>query len=147
MKAVVQRVSQAQVNVAGDTVAEIAAGYLVLIGIGRDDTDKTLAWMARKLTTLRVFGDTDGRMSLGLDDVDGQILVVSQFTLYGDAKKGTRPSFDRSCPPERARELYDRFVGMLEALMPGRIQSGEFQAMMDVSLVNSGPVTILVEKE
>jgi len=147
MKAVVQRVSRAEVKVAGDTVAEIATGYLVLIGIGRDDTDETLAWMARKLTTLRVFGDEDGRMSLGLVDVDGQILVVSQFTLYGDVKKGTRPSFDRSAPAERARELYDRFVGRLEALMPGRIQSGEFQAMMDVSLVNVGPVTILVEKE
>lgn len=146
MRAVVQRVSRASVEVDGEVIGAIDRGYLVLAAIGRDDTDDTLRWMARKVATLRIFGDEEGRMSVGLDGVDGCVLVVSQFTLYGNVGKGTRPSFDRSAPPEVAREMFDRFVEYLREELPGRVETGSFQAMMTVSLVNDGPVTIVIEK-
>ncbi|HEU4928497.1 MAG TPA: D-aminoacyl-tRNA deacylase [Candidatus Krumholzibacteria bacterium] len=146
MRAVVQRVAQASVRVDGRDVARIGRGFLVLAGFAKSDTPATISWTARKVTSLRIFEDESGRMSLALDAVDGEMLVVSQFTLYGDVGKGARPSFDDSAPPEEARAMYERFVDELRALLPGRVHTGEFQASMQVSLVNDGPVTILVEK-
>jgi D-tyrosyl-tRNA(Tyr) deacylase len=147
MKAVIQRVGSASVNVGGDTVGSIERGFLALVGFGRDDTEDTLAWMARKIVSLRIFEDETGRMTLPLSAVDGRILVVSQFTLYGDCRKGARPSFDKSAGPEEAHEMYDRFVELIEKEAPGRIESGVFQEMMKVELVNDGPVTLVIEKE
>ncbi len=151
MKTVVQRVSRASVTVDGREVGSIGRGFLVLAGFHRDDGDKELSWMARKVVSLRVFEDVESarnaRMTLSLDAVDGKILVVPQFTLYGDCRKGARPSFDKSATPDDARRLYERFVELLEAETPGRIETGEFQAMMEVSLVNEGPVTLVIEKE
>jgi D-tyrosyl-tRNA(Tyr) deacylase len=147
VKTVVQRVSEAAVSVDGREVASIGRGFLVLAGFHRDDGEAELAWMAHKIASLRVFEDDDGRMSLALDAVDGSILVVSQFTLYGDCRKGARPSFDKSAAPEDARRMYERFVDLLEGEVPGRVRTGEFQAKMDVSLVNDGPVTLAIERE
>jgi D-tyrosyl-tRNA(Tyr) deacylase len=147
MRVVLQRVSEASVTVDGARVARIGRGYLVLAGFSRDDTDETLRWMARKVTTLRVFEDDEGRMSRSLEAIDGRLLVVSQFTLYGNCNKGTRPSYDKSASAEDARSLYERFVSMVEQEAPGRVETGEFQAKMEVALVNDGPVTIVIEKE
>lgn len=147
MRVVLQRVSEASVSVDGSQVARIGRGYLVLAGFSRDDNDATLRWMARKVTTLRVFEDGEGRMSQSLEAVDGRLLVVSQFTLYGNCNKGTRPSYDKSASAEDARELYGRFVAMVEEEAPGRVETGEFQARMKVALVNDGPVTIVIERE
>jgi D-tyrosyl-tRNA(Tyr) deacylase len=147
VRVVVQRVSEASVRVGGRDVGRIARGFLVLAGFAKSDDDAVLGWMARKVATLRVFEDGEGRMNLPIDAVDGSILVVSQFTLYGDCRKGARPGFDRSAPPDVARDLYGRFVTMLEAHAPGRVATGEFQATMSVSLVNEGPVTLVIEKE
>lgn len=147
MRVVVQRVSEASVAVDGRAVASIGRGFLVLAGFHRDDDGDVLAWMARKVASLRVFEDDEGRMSNGLDAVDGGVLVVSQFTLYGDCRKGARPSFTHSAPPEAARELYETFVACLQDELPGRVATGEFQAMMKVSLVNDGPVTLIIERE
>jgi D-tyrosyl-tRNA(Tyr) deacylase len=147
MKAVVQRVSSASVMVAGDTAGSIERGFLALVGFGRDDTDESLAWMARKIVSLRIFEDDSGRMTLPLSAVDGRILVVSQFTLYADCRKGARPGFDKSAGPEEAREMYGRFVELIETQAPGRIESGVFQEKMTVELVNDGPVTLIIEKE
>jgi len=140
-------VSEASVTVDGGEVARIGRGYLVLAGFSRDDNDETLRWMARKVTTLRVFEDDEGRMSQSLVAVDGRLLLVSQFTLYGNCNKGTRPSYDKSASADDARALYERFVSMVEEEAPGRVKTGEFQAMMQVSLVNDGPVTIVIEKD
>ena len=142
----VQRVSEASVRVDGHDIARIGRGFLVLAGFARADTRATIEWTARKVASLRVFEDQTGRMSLSLDAVDGHVLVVSQFTLYGDVNKGARPSFDDSAPPDVARDLYEQFVAALRSLLPDRVHTGEFQAAMQVSLVNDGPVTILVEK-
>ncbi|MCI0451708.1 MAG: D-aminoacyl-tRNA deacylase [Candidatus Latescibacteria bacterium] len=147
MRAVVQRVAEASVRVDGREVARIGRGFLVLAGFSRADTPATIAWTARKVASLRVFEDQSGRMALSLEAVDGHVLIVSQFTLYGDVGKGARPSFDDSAPPDAARALYDDFVAALRAALPERVHTGEFQAAMQVSLVNDGPVTILVEKE
>lgn len=147
MRAVVQRVSSASVEVDGRVVGAIGRGFLVLAGFGRDDNGETVAWMARKVVSLRIFEDADGRMSLPLSAVDGRLLVVAQFTLYGDCRKGARPGFDRSAPPDEAKRLYRRFVERIEAEAPGRVETGSFQAHMQVSLVNDGPVTLIIEKE
>lgn len=146
MRAVVQRVAEASVHVDGREVARIGRGFLVLAGFAKRDTRDTVAWTARKVASLRVFEDDAGRMSLALPAVDGHVLVVSQFTLYADVTKGARASFDESAPPDAARALYEEFVAALEALLPGRVRTGVFQAKMRVALVNDGPVTILVEK-
>lgn len=147
MRVVVQRVNEASVAVEERTVASISRGFVVLAGFRRDDTEAELAWMARKVASLRVFEGADGNMTDSLAAVNGDILVVSQFTLYGNCRKGARPSFDKSAPPEAAHELYDRFVKLVEAEAPGRVETGEFQAMMKVSLVNDGPVTLVIERE
>ena len=145
MRVVVQRVSRAAVRVDGETVGAIGRGFVVLAGFAPGDAEPALAWMADKLAGLRVFGDAEGKMNLAVGDVGGAMLVVSQFTLYGDASKGRRPSFIDAAPPEQAEALYDRFV----ALLRGRgvqVETGRFRAMMDVELVNDGPVTLLLER-
>ena len=145
MRAVVQRVSRAAVRVGDETVGAIARGFVVLAGFAPGDDEPVLAWMADKLAGLRVFGDAEGKMNLGIQDVGGAMLVVSQFTLYGDASKGRRPSFIGAAPPEQAEALYDRFVTLLRE-RGVRVETGRFRAMMDVELVNDGPVTLLLER-
>jgi D-tyrosyl-tRNA(Tyr) deacylase len=147
MKVVVQRVKEASVTVDGEEVGRIGRGFLALVGFGRGDEEDTLKWMARKIVSLRIFEDESGRMSLPLSAVEGRILVVSQFTLYGDCRKGARPGFDKSAAPEDAKNLYGRFIELISAEAPGKIESGVFQEMMQVSLVNDGPVTLVIEKD
>jgi D-aminoacyl-tRNA deacylase len=146
MRIVLQRVSRAEVRIAGRIAGQIDRGFLLLAGFNRDDNEEALAWMADKVIGLRLFGDAEGKMNLGLEDVSGGILVVSQFTLYGDARKGRRPSFIDAAPPDIAIPLYERFVSLLRARAPGIVATGEFGAMMDVELVNDGPVTLILEK-
>jgi D-tyrosyl-tRNA(Tyr) deacylase len=145
VRAVVQRVSRAAVRVDGETVGAIGCGFVVLAGFAPSDGEPTLAWMAEKLAGLRVFGDAEGKMNLGIAEVGGAMLVVSQFTLYGDASKGRRPSFVGAAPPGQAQALYDRFVGLLRE-RGVRVETGRFGAMMDVELVGDGPVTLLLER-
>src|SRR5439155_2308111 len=148
MRVVLQRVSRAEVRVAGRVTGTIGVGFLVLAGFAPGDTEATLAWMADKILGLRVFADTEGKMNLGLADVGGALLVVSQFTLYGDAHKGRRPSFVDAAPPGIAIPLYDRFLALLREKGGSalRVETGEFGAMMEVELVNDGPVTLLLDK-
>lgn len=147
MRVVLQRVSRVAVRVDGKTVGEIGRGFLVLAGFAPTDTDAALEWMADKILGLRLFGDAEGKMNRDLAEVGGGVLVVSQFTLYGDARKGRRPSFIDAAPPEIAIPLYERFVVMLKEKAGGiPIATGEFGAMMEVELVNDGPVTLLLEK-
>ena len=131
----------------GRVTGKIGTGFLILAGFAPGDTDETLAWMAEKLLSLRIFGDAEGKMNLGVGDVGGGVLVVSQFTLYGDASKGRRPSFIGAAPPDVAIPLYEKFVALLREKGGGiPVQTGEFGAMMDVDLVNDGPVTLILEK-
>jgi D-tyrosyl-tRNA(Tyr) deacylase len=144
VRAVIQRVTRASVAVAGEVVSEIGPGLVVLVGVGRDDGPTDAAYLASKVQGLRVFGDDDGRMNRSVADVGGAALVISQFTLFGDVRKGRRPSFVEAAEPERARELYEALIGGLRALgVP--VETGVFQADMAVSLVNDGPVTILID--
>src|ERR1041384_4548965 len=139
VRVVLQRVSKAAVRVGGATLGSIGVGYLVLAGFAPTDTDATLDWMAEKILGLRLFGDTEGKMNLDLDEAQGALLVVSQFTLYGDAHKGRRPSFTAAAPPAVALPLYERFIALLKERSGGiRIETGAFGAMMDVELVNDG---------
>jgi D-tyrosyl-tRNA(Tyr) deacylase len=147
MKTVVQRVSRAFVEVDGEKVGQIGRGLLVLAAFKAGDNDDVLRWMAKKISTLRIFEDDDGKMNLELVEVDGGILVVSQFTLYGDCRKGKRPSFVESAPPDVADERYNRFVEILREETRCDVQTGVFQAHMNVVLENDGPVTVLIEKE
>jgi D-tyrosyl-tRNA(Tyr) deacylase len=144
VRAVVQRVSQAAVDVEGDRVAQIGAGLLVLLGVSLDDTAGDADRLAEKVRKLRIFDDAEGRLNEPLGD--REVLCVSQFTLYGDARKGRRPSFIDAAPPEVAIPLYERFVARLRILAPGPVATGEFGAMMDVELVNDGPVTLWLER-
>ena len=145
MRAVVQRVTSAKVQIGGETVAEIGRGFVILVGVARDDTEETAHWLARKCAGLRVFEDEHGMMNLGLADVGGAAIVVSQFTLYGDCEKGKRPSFSSCAPPEVAKPLYEAFVAALRA--EGiQVETGVFQAKMLVEIANDGPVTLIVEK-
>lgn len=145
MRVLLQRVSSASVTVSGRVTGQIARGYLLLVGFTHDDDAAKLEWMADKVHGLRLFADAEGKMNLGLDDVGGQVLVVSQFTLYGDAQKGRRPSFIDAARPEVAIPLYERFVALLRE-RGLHVETGEFGAMMDVALVNDGPVTLWLEK-
>ena len=144
MRAVVQRVSQASVTVDNQVVGAIGRGFLVLLGVTHADGEAEAAWLARKIAGLRIFEDEDGKFNRALADVDGAVLVVSQFTLYGDARKGRRPSFTEAARPEQAEPLCDRFVELLRAEGIA-VETGVFGAMMAVSLVNDGPVTLLLD--
>jgi D-aminoacyl-tRNA deacylase len=144
MRAVVQRVSRAVVTVNGEIVGQIGLGLLILLGIGGNDTEGDAIYLAEKIASLRVFEDGQGKMNVSLPDIGGSMLVISQFTLYGDVRRGKRPSFDGAAAPEKARELYEFFVGRIRA--DGlRCETGGFQEMMRVELVNEGPVTILLD--
>jgi D-tyrosyl-tRNA(Tyr) deacylase len=146
MRAVVQRVSSARVEVDGQVTGSIGRGLLVLLGVGQGDTEKQAQWLAEKTAGLRIFEDAEGKMNLSVADVGGSVLVVSQFTLYGDCRKGRRPSFTDAAPPDLAGQLYQVFVNHLRALdIP--VETGVFQAKMLVHLVNEGPVTIWVDTE
>jgi D-tyrosyl-tRNA(Tyr) deacylase len=144
MRAVIQRVTSASVSVAGAEIARIGNGMLALVAVAADDTQDVLEWMAKKIVELRVFDDADGRLNRSLLDVHGQLLVVSQFTLYGDCRKGRRPSYSDAAPPARAQEIYDRFVQVVRQWVPD-VQTGQFQATMEVELTNSGPVTLIID--
>ncbi len=146
MRIVLQRVSRAEVRIGGRTAGRIGRGFLLLVGLRADDTEEKLRWMAEKVIGLRLFPDAAGKMNLGLEDVGGGLLVVSQFTLYGDARKGRRPSFIEAAPPDIAVPLYERFVQLLRERAPGPVETGEFGAMMEVELVNDGPVTLILER-
>ena len=144
MKAVIQRVSAARVEVDGDTVGSIDRGILVLLGVERGDQERDADWLARKIVELRIFEDQTGKMNLSLQEIGGEILAVSQFTLAGNCTKGRRPSFDTAAPPDEGKRLYDYFVARVrETGAP--VATGIFQADMQVSLVNDGPVTFILE--
>jgi D-tyrosyl-tRNA(Tyr) deacylase len=145
MRILLQRVSRAEVRVDGRVVGSIGRGFCLLVGFTHSDTEAQCTWMADKVAGLRLFADAEGKMNLGLEDVGGAILVVSQFTLYGDAAKGRRPSFVDAARPETAIPLYERFIALLRE-RGYTVATGEFGAMMDVELVNDGPVTLWLEK-
>jgi D-aminoacyl-tRNA deacylase len=144
MRAVVQRVSRAKVTVDQQTSGEIGLGLLVLLGVGQEDSATDATYLAEKIAGLRIFEDQDGKMNRSVQDVGGSVLAVSQFTLYGDARRGKRPSFDAAAPAEDARQLYEYFVGRVQAAGV-RCETGCFREMMQVELVNEGPVTILLD--
>ncbi len=144
MRAVLQRVRQASVRVEGVEIAHIGKGLLALVAISRQDSPADMEWMARKIVELRIFDDGEGKLNLSLLDIRGQLLLVSQFTLYGDCRKGRRPSYTDAAAPAEAQKLYEEFVNITRRWMP-EVQSGQFQAMMEVSLINSGPVTLILD--
>ena len=146
MRAVIQRVKEAKVLVEGELVASIGRGFLVLLGVAKDDTEEDLSYLARKISNLRVFEDERGKLNLSLKDVGGEVLLVSNFTLYGDCRKGNRPSFDQAAPPELAERLYLSLAKRLEEEGLS-VSLGRFRAMMEVHLVNDGPVTLLLDSK
>ena len=146
MRAVVQRVTSARVNVEGSTVGEIGNGLLVLLGVEDSDTMEDIKYLAEKISNLRIFEDEQEKMNLSLIDVNGDMLIVSQFTLYGDCRKGRRPNFMMAAKPEYAEEMYLKFVEECKGYIK-KVETGTFQAMMDVSLVNSGPVTLILDSK
>ncbi len=146
MKAVIQRVKKAKVLVYNKVVAQINSGFLVFLGIAQDDTEKELNWLVKKIVNLRIMSDEQGKMNKSLKDVGGQLLLVSQFTLYGDCRKGNRPSFIKAAEPKKAEGLYNLFIAKAESLGI-KIKSGIFKAMMKIELTNDGPVTIIVDSQ
>jgi D-tyrosyl-tRNA(Tyr) deacylase len=146
MRAVVQRVTHAQVQVAGETTGAIQNGFLVLLGVSRDDTEKDAEYMASKIAGLRIFDDSNDQINLSLSDVGGEVLLISQFTLYGDARKGRRPSFVHAASGEEADRLYERVATLIRE-QGIRVEMGIFGAMMEVTLCNHGPVTILLDSK
>ena len=144
MRAVVQRVSRAKVTVDGELTGEIGRGILLLLGVSRADSEKEALYLLEKTLNLRIFEDSEDKMNLSLLDIQGELLVVSQFTLYGDARKGRRPSFIEAAAPAEANRLYEFFVSEARRQIT-KVETGRFQAMMDVELVNDGPVTILLD--
>jgi D-tyrosyl-tRNA(Tyr) deacylase len=146
VKIVLQRVSSAEVRVEGEVVGRIGPGHLLLVGFGRDDGASQIEWMADKVLGLRVFADDEGKMNRSLEESGGDLLVVSQFTLYGDSSKGRRPSFVAAAPPDEAEALYDQFVEELRGRTTRTVETGRFGAMMEIELVNDGPVTLVLER-
>lgn len=146
MRCVVQRVKRASVTVEGETIGEIGRGLLVLVGVGHEDGESDIKWMADKVVGLRIFEDEEGKFNLSLADVQGQILLVSQFTLYGDCRRGKRPSFSDAAPPILAKKLFERLVNSLR-INGFKVETGEFQSNMDVELINQGPVTIMIDSK
>ena len=144
MRAVVQRVTRASVTIDGEIAGEIGNGLVVLLGVARDDTKEDADYLAPKIIALRIFDDAEGKMNVSLKDINGGLLIVSQFTLYGDVRRGLRPSWSDAAAPEIAEPLYDYFVESSRKLL-GRVETGSFRKMMQVELVNDGPVTILLD--
>jgi D-aminoacyl-tRNA deacylase len=144
MRVIIQRVTRASVKVAGAEIATIGTGILALVAIADGDSTAELEWMARKIVELRIFDDADGRLNLSLLDVSGQRLLGSQFTLYGDCRKGRRPSYSEAASPAQAQALFEKFVDITRKLVP-EVQTGQFQAAMEVELINSGPVTLIID--
>jgi D-tyrosyl-tRNA(Tyr) deacylase len=146
MRAVIQRVRRASVRVDGETIGEIGKGILVLLGVGHEDDEQDAKYLVEKIIGLRIFEDAEEKMNLSLLETKGELLVVSQFTLYGDARKGKRPSYSDAAPPEKANALYEFFVSEARKQI-AKVETGSFRAMMDVELVNDGPVTILIDSK
>lgn len=146
MKAVVQRVKSASVKIDGKIHGAISKGLLVLLGVKEGDNDEVISWFANKLVNLRVFPDDEGKMNRSVLDIDGEILLISNFTLYGDTNKGYRPSFSKAAKPEISKPVYEKLLAFLRANNPLKIEAGVFGAMMDVELINDGPVTVIIEK-
>lgn len=148
MRALIQRVKQASVTVDGDITGSIGKGMLIFLGITHSDTVKEAEYLSQRCINLRIFEDSEGKMNLSVRDIQGSVLVVSQFTLYADTRRGNRPSFTDAAPPEQAEQLYEEFVRLLRLeLGDARVAVGVFRAMMDVSLVNDGPVTVMIESK
>ena len=147
MRIVVQLVKQASVAVDDKVISEIKKGYLILLGIETEDTQEDINWLAGKIARLRIFGDENGVMNKSILDINGDVIIVSQFTLQAKTKKGNRPSYIKAARPEIASELYDKFILQLENEIGKKIQTGKFGAMMDVSLINEGPVTIFMDSK
>ncbi|MCL2041698.1 MAG: D-aminoacyl-tRNA deacylase [Bacteroidales bacterium] len=145
MKVVIQRVRKASVTVEQQVVGKISAGMLILLGIEDSDTEEDIQWLCAKIARLRIFDDADGVMNNSVIDVDGEILVISQFTLFASTKKGNRPSYIRASKPDFAVPMYERFIAVLEGEVGKKIETGQFGAMMDVELINDGPVTIVID--
>ena len=147
MKTVIQRVSEASVSITGEKVADIQQGLLVLLGIENADTQADIVWLCRKIANLRIFNDETGLMNLSVKDINGQVIVVSQFTLHASTKKGNRPSFIKAAKPDVAIPLYEKFVEEMQSFMKTKVQTGEFGANMQISLINDGPVTIVIDSQ
>lgn len=145
MRAVIQRVSSASVKTGGEVSGQIGTGLLILLGVAKDDTAADCAWLAGKIAKLRVFPDESGQMNRAVTDIDGEILVVSQFTLHASVRKGSRPSYNDAAKPELAVPLYEEFILQMQTALGRRVQTGKFGALMKVALVNDGPVTILID--
>lgn len=147
MKVVIQRVTQASVTIDGTVKGQIAGGYMILAGFVAEDTEEDLTWIAQKIVGLRVFNDQNDVMNLSIGDVDGDILLISQFTLHAMTRKGNRPSYIMAAKPDIAKPMYEHFIDMLEKTLGKKIQTGEFGADMKVSLLNDGPVTIIIDSK
>ena len=147
MRVVVQRVSQSNVKVSGEVIGEIKEGLMVLVSFIDEDNDTDLDWMTKKIVNLRIFNDDEGKMNRSVQDVGGDILLISQFTLHGSTKKGNRPSFIKAAKPDFANVMYEKFIKILEQSLGKRIQTGEFGGDMKVSLVNDGPTTIIIDSK
>ena len=147
MRAVIQRVSQSNVKVSGEVIGEIKGGLMVLVSFVDEDNDTDLEWMTKKIINLRIFNDDEGKMNRSVQDVGGDILLISQFTLHGSTKKGNRPSFIKAAKPDIANVMYEKFIKILEQSLGKEIQTGEFGGDMKVSLVNDGPTTIIIDSK
>ena len=145
MRVVIQRVLEASVRVKGKLLASTGKGLLVLVGMGHDDKHEDAEWLVKKITQLRIFNDDQGVMNLSVNDVDGEVMVISQFTLHAKVKKGNRPSYIKAARPETAIPLYEKFIRTISTYVEHKIQTGEFGAVMQVSLTNDGPVTIIID--
>ena len=147
MRAVIQRVSQSNVKVSGEVIGEIKGGLMVLVSFVDEDNDTDLDWMTKKIVNLRIFNDDEGKMNRSIQDVGGDILLISQFTLHGSTKKGNRPSFIKAAKPDIANVMYEKFIKILEQSLGKEIQTGEFGGDMKVSLINDGPTTIIIDSK
>lgn len=147
MRAVIQRVGEASVTIEQTETRRIGKGMMILLGIGREDGPEDVAWLVRKIASLRIFEDSQGKTNCSLRDIDGEVLVVSQFTLYAGIRKGNRPSFDPAAPPQQAVPLYESFLRELESTLGKKIPTGKFGAAMTVSLINEGPFTIIMDSK
>jgi len=147
MKAVVQRVSRANVVVDGQIINEIKNGLVVFVAINNNDSEKEIEWIANKLVNLRIFPDQENKMNKSISDIQGEILIISNFTIYGDVKKGFRPNFMKSAPADYSQPMYEKFIRFMQEKYPLKIVGGIFGAMMDINLTNTGPVTIILEKD